>query len=154
LWRPISSAVTGDSIKRLIENRGIVGRFDEKEFNNSSTQSKSVLSGFVIIWTLTTLNPLVAAHILAEALRDLLMHTITCDNGFEFAQHKWIERLLGCQVYFTDTHSPQQRGANENLYGLLRALFPKGTSLAHVSQYDATKAATTPQPPAAQTPRL
>ena len=79
---------------------------------------------------------------IVEALKDLPVRTITCDNGIEFAQHKRIERLLGCRVYFTDTHSPQQRGSNENLNGLIREFFPKGSSMAHVTQYDATMVAT------------
>ena len=48
----------------------------------------------------------------------LPVETITCDNGFEFARHKTIEKLLRYQVYFTDIHSPQQRGSNENLVAL------------------------------------
>ena len=70
------------------------------------------------------------------------MATITCDNGFEFGRHKLIERKLRCKVYFTDPNSPQQRGSNENLNGLLRQFFPKGRSLAHTTQMHATEAAT------------
>jgi transposase, IS30 family len=61
--------------------------------------------------------------------------------GIEFARHKTIERLLKCHVYFTNTHSPQQRGSNENLNGLIREYFPKGKSLAHVTQDDASRVA-------------
>jgi transposase, IS30 family len=100
------------------------------------------VTGFCVIWKLTTLNPIVVAYHIGHALKDLPVETLTFDNGFEFGQHKRIEKLLGCKVYFTDTHSPQQRGSNENLNGLIREFFPKGTPLAHVTQARATEVAT------------
>ena len=85
-----------------------------------------------------TLHPRPMAHIIAIALKGLPVHTITMDNGIEFGHHKTVEKLLKCKVYFTDTHSPQQRGANENLNGLVREYCPKGKSLKHVTQLDAS----------------
>lgn len=99
-------------------------------------------SGFGVIWKIRTLYPHTVAHIVEIALRGFPVHTITFDNGFEFGHHKTIEKLLKCQVYFTDVNSPQQRGTNENFNGLVREFFPKGTSLAHVRQEDATRVAT------------
>jgi IS30 family transposase len=99
-------------------------------------------SGFGVIWKIRTLSPFFVARIVEYALRGLPVHTITFDNGFEFGQHKTIEKLLKCRVYFTDVNSPQQRGSNENFNGLIREFFPKGTSLAHVTQEDATRVAT------------
>lgn len=84
----------------------------------------------------------VARRVVALALRGLPVHTITFDNGFEFAHHKTMAQLLRCKVYFTDTHSPEQRGTNENFNGLVREFFPKGKSLAHVTQEDTTRVAT------------
>jgi IS30 family transposase len=147
LWQPHKRHIS--TRPRIVEKRARVGDWEADLVHGARDDSRHSLltineraTGFVIIRKLTTLNPVVVAYTFADALRDLPVHTITCDNGFEFAQHKQIERLLKCQVYFTDTHSPQQRGSNENLNGLLREFFPKGTSMAHVSQYDATKAAT------------
>ena len=42
----------------------------------------------------------------------------------------------GVEVYFCDPRSPWQRGSNENTNGLLRQYFPKGKSLAGVTQAD------------------
>ena len=98
-------------------------------------------SGFGIIWKIQTLYPHVVAHIIEIALRGLPVHTITFDNGIEFGHHHTIEKLLKCKVYFTDVNSPQQRGTNENFNGLVRERFPKGTSLVHVTQADASLAA-------------
>jgi transposase, IS30 family len=95
-------------------------------------------SGFGIIKKVQTLYPSSMVVIIALALRSLPVHTITVDNGIEFGHHKSIEKRLKCQVYFTDTHSPQQRGSNENFNGLVREYFPKGKSLAHVDQLSAS----------------
>ena len=52
------------------------------------------------------------------------------------ARHLTITRSLGAPVYFCDSHSPWQRGSNENTNGLLRDYFPKGTDLsAHSPQH-------------------
>ena len=45
------------------------------------------------------------------------------------ARHLTITRSLGTPVFFCDSHSPWQRGSNENTNGLLRDYFPKGTDL-------------------------
>lgn len=60
-------------------------------------------------------------------------HTITSDNGKEFAEHQMISEKLGIEFYFADPYSSWQRGANENYNGLLRQYFPKKTSLENVT---------------------
>jgi IS30 family transposase len=62
-----------------------------------------------------------------------LRHTLTADNGKEFAAFAQLERRLKLGVYFADPHAPWQRGANEHTNGLLRDFFPKGVDLSRVS---------------------
>jgi IS30 family transposase len=56
------------------------------------------------------------------------IHTITSDNGKEFANHKEIAEELTIEFFFAKPYHSWQRGANENLNGLVRQYFPKKTN--------------------------
>lgn len=60
--------------------------------------------------------------------------TLTLDNGSEFNGFKEIERENHLKVYFADPHSPWQRGSNENINGLIRFFFPRGTDFRKLPQ--------------------
>lgn len=65
----------------------------------------------------------------------LSIHTITYDNGSEFTAWRQTERALSAAsvdsnnvaVYFADSYRSSQRGRCENVNGLVRDFFPKGT---------------------------
>jgi IS30 family transposase len=54
---------------------------------------------------------------------------ITWDQGTGMARHIEITESLKSPIYFCDSHSPWQRGSNENTDRLLRDYFPKGIDL-------------------------
>ena len=56
-----------------------------------------------------------------------LRHTLTVDNGKEFAGFKDIEHALDIDIYFAQPYCSWQRGINENTNGLLRQYLPKKT---------------------------
>jgi IS30 family transposase len=71
-----------------------------------------------------------------ELLQDWtgLIKTITSDNGKEFANHKQIASSLEIDYYFAKPYHSWERGANENLNGLVRQYFPKMTSFANIKK--------------------
>jgi len=59
--------------------------------------------------------------------------TITFDNGKEFAYHRQVAEALNCEVYFARPYHSWERGTNENMNGLIRQYFPKGTDFDQVT---------------------
>ena len=55
-------------------------------------------------------------------------HTLTPDNGKEFAYHQHIAKQLDTKVYFANPYSSWERGLNEHTNGLLRQYLPKQMS--------------------------
>lgn len=82
------------------------------------------------------------SHIVASEMVRLLapykrkVHTITTDNGLEFAQHQSISKKLTCDYFFCHPYSSWERGLNENINGLIRQYIPKGSSFEHLTKKD------------------
>lgn len=74
---------------------------------------------------LALLQPL-AAHV----------HTITSDNGKEFARHEAIAKALSADFYFAHPYASWERGLNENTNGLIRQYFPKGCDFTTITDED------------------
>lgn len=64
------------------------------------------------------------------------VHTLTWDNGSEFAQHALVDIVLAAKSYFAEPYSSWQRGTNENTNGLIRQYLPKGCDLSAYSDAD------------------
>ena len=69
------------------------------------------------------------------------VHSITADNGKEFAFHEEIAKQLKTKVYFAHPYHSWERGLNENTNGLLRQYFPKHTNLKNVTKEEVDLAA-------------
>lgn len=67
------------------------------------------------------------------ALPPRLRRTLTRDRGSENLGYQALEDTLGIQCFFAHPYHSWERGANENLNGLIRRYLPKGTDFATVS---------------------
>ena len=59
--------------------------------------------------------------------------TLTLDNGSEHMEHGYISKTTGISVYFADPYCSCQRGANENVNGLLRGFLPKRHDISNLT---------------------
>ena len=99
-------------------------------------------SGFTLIGKLarkTASETRDAATGLLKPLKDLV-HTITVDNGKEFAFHQEIAKSLDADVYFAHPYSSWERGSNENTNGLIRQYFPKKHDFDSITDGDIAEA--------------
>ncbi len=69
-----------------------------------------------------------------------ICHTITFDNGKEFADHEKIAATLNADIYFAHPYHSWERGLNENSNGLLRQYFPKGMELINLTDEQVQRA--------------
>ena len=67
-------------------------------------------------------------------------HTITFDNGKEFAEHEQMATSLSADIYFAHPYHSWERGLNENSNGLLRQYFPKGMALHEITDEEVQRA--------------
>ena len=75
---------------------------------------------------------------MVEKLKPLAdwVHTITSDNGREFAAHEAIAEALKADFYFAHPYHSWERGLNENTNGLVRQYFPKGSDFTAITDED------------------
>ena len=67
------------------------------------------------------------------------VHTLTADNGAEFATHRLVARKLEADFFFARPYKPWQRALNENTNGLIHEYFPKSTDFKDLTHQQVTK---------------
>lgn len=65
---------------------------------------------------------------------EILVRSITVDNGLEFQALGLTAKRLGVKLYKCDPYCSFQRGTNERMNALVRRFIPKGSSMKYVSQ--------------------
>ncbi len=64
------------------------------------------------------------------------VHTLTSDNGKEFARHQDVAKACEADFYFARPYHAWERGLNENTNGLVRQYFPKGLDFTTICKED------------------
>jgi IS30 family transposase len=82
------------------------------------------------------------ADLVSDAVIGLLqpfgkhLHTITGDNGKEFAEHEHISHVLNTDFFFAHPFAAWERGTNENMNGLVRQYIPKRRQFDTISDHE------------------
>ena len=130
----IKNAVSIEQRPELVNTRSRIGDWegdtvigkDHKSAIYTLVDRKSL---YTVIVKLNGKNATELADKTIKALEPISnkIHTITYDNGLEFAEHERMAKALDADIYFAHPYSSWERGINENTNGLIRQYFPKGT---------------------------
>lgn len=117
----------------VVDSRGRIGDWEaDTIIGKGHRQAIASFTERKSMFTLLKKTHQKAAELIEDAADKLLgpvkdkVHTITSDNGTEFARHKAIAKKLGAAFYFAHPYHAWERGTNENANGLVRQYFPKG----------------------------
>lgn len=93
-------------------------------------------SRYLIAKLITTKQSEETKNAITDMFKGYPLHSISLDNGSEFALFREIEKELKVLIYFAEPYKPWQRGTNENTNGILRFFFPKGCNFLNVTQQE------------------
>jgi len=124
---------------QIVEKRKRIGDFERDtvlgKFNGPVLLSVvDRVTRFMHLTKVRKINANLTHLATVKLLKKERIHTITNDNGPEFADYKRTAATLNAQIYFNDPYSSWQRGTNENTNGLVRQYFPKGTDFTRISK--------------------
>ena len=136
----IKNAVSIEQRPAIVDSRSRIGDWegdtvigkDHKSAIYTLVDRKSL---YTVIVKLNGKNATELADKTIKALEPISnkIHTITYDNGLEFAEHERMAKALDADIYFAHPYSSWERGINENTNGLIRQYFPKGTDFNKVT---------------------
>ncbi len=119
-----------------------VGHWEDDSIVNTPTSpirlrtTNELCSGIVFIDKVRARTMVAANQVTIARLTQLpkrYRQTLTRDRGSENLGYQELEQVLGIKCYFAHPYHSWERGANENLNGLIRRYLPKGTDFSTVS---------------------
>jgi IS30 family transposase len=136
----IPNQVSIEDRPEIVEQRKRIGDWEGDTIIGAGMQGAIVtLVDRKSRFTLLKQVPNRTAAVVEIAILDLLIpyqsstHTITFDNGKEFANHQSFAKKLQAEVYFAHPYASWERGTNENTNGLIRQYVPKGSDFSSIS---------------------
>ena len=130
---PIRNRVGIEERPDIVDKRG---RFGDWEMD--TIVGRNGIDAIVVLTERLTRFTMIArspkgknAEAVADTVIDLLLpyrsvvHSITTDNGTEFAEHERIARKLDARIYFAHPYSSWEKGLVENTNKLIRQYIPK-----------------------------
>ena len=93
-------------------------------------------SGMLKMKKVTSKKSIEVTNAINALLEDWIpyLHTITSDNGKEFAGHQKVAEITNIDYYFANPYHSWERGSNENLNGLIRQYIPKKSDFSLLSE--------------------
>lgn len=136
----IPNRVDIDQRPKIVEERSRFGDLEldtivGKDHIGGLVSINDRMTGLIKISKITAKDALQVEQKIVEILTQWkpLLHTLTSDNGKEFANHVAIKNVLEADFFFAKPHHPWERGSNENGNRLIRQYFPKGTDFTTIT---------------------
>ena len=100
---------------------------------NSLVERKSRYTFLTLLGRKTAEQTTQAVIARLGALPEKARQSLTFDNGTENSGHEEITEAIGISCYFADPYCSWQRGSNEQVNGMVRRYFPKGTDFSKIT---------------------
>ena len=127
----------------IVERKCRLGDFEidlviGKDYKGALLTINDRASGILFMGKVESKEAILIQQKTIELLQDWkpIIKTITSDNGKEFANHQTIAETLEIDYYFAKPYHSWERGANENLNGLIRQYFPKKSNFGNITQQE------------------
>ena len=141
----IPNRIDIDLRDKLANDRLEFGHFEADSVESCRTRGKrkSCLTVMVdratrytIIRKTASLTSIQTAKSIVKAMKPLSnnIKSITYDNGKEFSKHEKINKILKTKSYFCKPYHSWEKGTVENINGLIRRFFPKGTDFDTITE--------------------
>ena len=138
----IKNRTSIDSRPRVVDNKERFGDWEIDTIVGKNNKGAILTiverkSAFVLMVKLNGRNAIDLAKSTVRLLAPYKdkVHTITSDNGKEFAKHQYIAKNLNARFFFAHPYSSWERGLNEYTNKLVRQYIPKKSSFDNIDQH-------------------